>query len=103
MVSAEQKARDLLSRAGVADAASYTAGDLVELANVISMADQQASITQPIADYDRSPEELRRFVPRADHEEIASRAFQDGFFVGLGFAVFVVFIALVFGHWWMYP
>jgi len=34
--TAEQKARDLLERIGVPDAQKYTAGDLVELANLIA-------------------------------------------------------------------
>lgn len=34
--SAEQQARDLLERLGVPDAQSYSAGELVELANVIN-------------------------------------------------------------------
>lgn len=36
--SAEQDARDLLERLGVADAQSYSAGELVELANLINEA-----------------------------------------------------------------
>lgn len=35
-MTAEQKARDMLQRIGVPDAQSYTAGDLVELANLIA-------------------------------------------------------------------
>ena len=35
-VSAEQKARDMLERAGVPDAQSYTSGQLVEIANLIA-------------------------------------------------------------------
>jgi hypothetical protein len=35
-VSAEQQARDLLERCGVEDAQSFTAGDVVELANLIA-------------------------------------------------------------------
>ena len=35
-VSAEQQARDMLERIGVENAQSFTAGDLVELANLIS-------------------------------------------------------------------
>lgn len=35
-VSAEQQARDLLERMGVDDAQSYSSGELVELANLIS-------------------------------------------------------------------
>lgn len=34
--TAEQKARDLLERMGIEDAQSFTAGDLVELANLIA-------------------------------------------------------------------
>jgi hypothetical protein len=34
--TAEQKARDLLARCGVEDAQSFTAGDVVELANLIA-------------------------------------------------------------------
>jgi hypothetical protein len=34
--SAEQQARDMLERMGVPDAQSYSAGDLVELANLIA-------------------------------------------------------------------
>lgn len=39
-MTAEQKARDMLERMGVPDAQSYTAGDIVELANLISMVQQ---------------------------------------------------------------
>lgn len=35
-VSAEQQARDLLERCGVEDAQSFSAGDVVELANLIA-------------------------------------------------------------------
>jgi hypothetical protein len=34
--TAEQKARDLLERCGVEDAQEFSAGDLVELANLIA-------------------------------------------------------------------
>jgi hypothetical protein len=34
--SAEQRARDLLDRMGVPDAQNYSAGELVELANLIA-------------------------------------------------------------------
>jgi hypothetical protein len=34
--SAEQAARDMLARAGVEDAQRFTAGDLVEIANIIA-------------------------------------------------------------------
>lgn len=36
--TAEQQARDMLERMGVPEAQSYTAGDLVELANLIAHA-----------------------------------------------------------------
>jgi len=36
LVAAEQQARDLLERYGVEDAQSWSAGDLVELANLIA-------------------------------------------------------------------
>lgn len=35
MKTAEQRARDILYRCGVKDAQSFTAGDVVELANMI--------------------------------------------------------------------
>ena len=38
MTTLEQQARDLLERIGVEDAQSFTAGDLVELANLIGAA-----------------------------------------------------------------
>lgn len=38
-MTAEQKARDMLERMGVEDAQSMTAGDLVELANLIAYQD----------------------------------------------------------------
>jgi hypothetical protein len=38
--TAEQQARDMLERMGVEDAQSFTAGDLVELANLIAHAEQ---------------------------------------------------------------
>jgi len=36
MTSAEQQARDMLERMGIEDAQEFTAGDLVELANLIA-------------------------------------------------------------------
>jgi len=36
MKTAEQESRDLLERIGIEDAQSFTAGDLVELANLIA-------------------------------------------------------------------
>lgn len=39
-MTAEQKAREILYRAGVLDAESYTAGDLVEIANLVEIADR---------------------------------------------------------------
>lgn len=39
--SAEQRARDLLERCGVEDAQRYTAGDVVELANLIAEHDRR--------------------------------------------------------------
>jgi len=44
-MTAEQKARDMLERMGVPDAQSYTAGDLVELANLIANADRPRDLT----------------------------------------------------------
>jgi len=44
MITAEQKARDLLQRLGVKNAQSYTAGDLVELANLIARDDEAAAL-----------------------------------------------------------
>lgn len=38
--SAEQQARDLLERCGVEDAQSFTAGDVVELANLIAKSEE---------------------------------------------------------------
>lgn len=38
--TAEQQARDMLERMGVDDAQSFTAGDLVELANMIAHAEE---------------------------------------------------------------
>jgi hypothetical protein len=42
MKSAEQQARDLLQRLGVEDAQSLTAGDLVEIANLLAASQQPA-------------------------------------------------------------
>jgi len=44
--SAEQQARDLLDRMGVPDAQSFSAGDLVELANLIAMRPKPPSLKQ---------------------------------------------------------
>jgi hypothetical protein len=46
MTTLEQQARDLLERIGVEDAQSFTAGDLVELANIIGQA-ARAAPAQP--------------------------------------------------------
>jgi hypothetical protein len=58
--SAEQQARDLLDRMGVPDAQSFSAGDLVELANLIAMRpkppglkQQALSELQAVIDYSR--------------------------------------------------
>ena len=40
--TAEQKARDMLERIGVSDAQSFSAGDLVESANLIDSSDALA-------------------------------------------------------------
>jgi hypothetical protein len=42
-LTAEQQARDMLERMGVSEAQIYTAGDLVELANLIAERDQLAT------------------------------------------------------------
>jgi len=47
-MTAEQKARDMLERIGVEGAQRFTAGDLVELANLI--ADRDAEIERLRAD-----------------------------------------------------
>ena len=39
MTTAEQKARDMLERMGVENAQEFSAGDLVELANLIAASD----------------------------------------------------------------
>lgn len=46
MVSAEQRARDLLERCGVEDAQSFTAGDVVELANLLVEVDRLRAATR---------------------------------------------------------
>ena len=43
-MSAEQKARDMLERIGVKRAQEFTAGDLVELANLIAARDAAADL-----------------------------------------------------------
>lgn len=43
-MTAEQKARDMLERMGVEGAQSFSAGDLVELANLIAARDGAAAI-----------------------------------------------------------
>jgi hypothetical protein len=43
-MTAEQKARDMLDRMGVDDAQSFSAGDLVELANLIAARDGAAAM-----------------------------------------------------------
>ena len=46
--SAEQQARDLLERCGVDDAQSFTAGDVIELANLIAENSQLHSVIERI-------------------------------------------------------
>lgn len=43
-MTAEQKAREMLERMGVEDAQDFSAGDLVELANLISARDGAAAL-----------------------------------------------------------
>ena len=43
-MAAEQKARDMLERMGVEGAQSFSAGDLVELANLIEARDSAAAL-----------------------------------------------------------
>ena len=50
MNHAEQKARDLLGRLGVDNAQSFTAGDLVELANLIASNRQARRLLTAAAD-----------------------------------------------------
>ena len=45
-VTAEQNARDMLERMGVPDAQEYSAGDLVELANLIVRADTPVALAE---------------------------------------------------------
>lgn len=53
-MTAEQQARDMLERIGIEDAQSFSAGDLVELANLIS-----GTAPMPLADG-----ELRTLIER---------------------------------------
>lgn len=46
--SAEQQARDILERCGVEEAQSFTAGDVVELANLVAMAEAACEALKPI-------------------------------------------------------
>ncbi len=45
-MTAEQNARDMLERMGVPDAQEYSAGDLVELANLIVRADTPVALAE---------------------------------------------------------
>ncbi len=65
-VSAEQQARDMLERIGVENAQSFTAGDLVELANLISQRERLRSL-------------LAYAVQEAEdwHDECRGRPLQD--------------------------
>ena len=45
-MTAEQKARDMLERMGVPDAQEYSAGELVELANLIVRADTPVALAE---------------------------------------------------------
>lgn len=47
-MTAEQRARDLLERCGVEDAQSFTAGDVVELANLLAEAEEDVGIIQAL-------------------------------------------------------
>lgn len=52
MTTAEQKARDMLERMGVEGAQRFSAGDLVELANLISERDHLAAVIDTIGTAD---------------------------------------------------
>jgi len=58
--SAEQQARDLLERCGVEDAQSFSAGDVVELANLIAETNryrrQLAAIKERCVGFTPSPD-----------------------------------------------
>lgn len=45
-MTAEQKARDMLERIGVENAQSFSAGELVELANLIAKSDRQVAMIE---------------------------------------------------------
>jgi hypothetical protein len=48
MISAEQEARDMLERLDVEDAQSFTAGDVVELANLIAEASRLRAVVERV-------------------------------------------------------
>jgi hypothetical protein len=60
-VSAEQEARDMLERMGVEDAESFTAGDLVELANLLAAVGE---IRRSVEDEGPEPAYHRAIVKR---------------------------------------
>ena len=54
-LTAEQQARDLLERMGIENAQSFSAGDLVELANLIAASHQRQSARCPLLSEDEYP------------------------------------------------
>lgn len=78
MKSAEQQARDLLERYGVSDAQSWSAGDLVELANLIADATAyrknlcNSSSVSDIARIDAELDRLRWYVSRLESPGITA-------------------------------
>ena len=65
-VTAEQNARDMLERMGVPDAQEYSAGDLVELANLIVSADTPVAFAEAL----RCGEESGRAAERGESDMI---------------------------------
>lgn len=74
--SAEQQARDLLERCGVVDAQSFSAGDVVELANLIAKANtyrhQLAAIKERCVGFTPDPSVVDEILAILGDDPIAS-------------------------------
>jgi hypothetical protein len=72
--TAEQQARDLLERCGVEDAQSFTAGDVMELANLIADFDQLLAVATLYVDaFEGEGMSLVELMRLQDIEDIVKR------------------------------
>lgn len=73
-MTAEQQARDMLERMGIENAQSFTAGELVELADIIAERNAMAKILRDARQY----VERARIEAEAKHDNPESGSYDEG-------------------------